>query len=281
MRTAARCCGSTGLSGAVHDAQRRDARTARDRSRRPSFSNGRLYSHRHDGHRHRLRRRHRQAVLAEAGLHRGADVHDPRVLARSSTADCVIFHVGGHDKGALTAFDVNTGRAKWSWTGRRPRLRLAGRRDDWRHAPDRHDHAGEDGRRRRRDRRAALGAAVRRHQHHELAHADGVRSDGHRWRQRRSDRGATRRPQGATVGRRRQLWENADVPMRMSNGVHRRRHAVRPVDAQHGAVLRGRREDRQDAVDVGARQAAQAAIVRRRAICCSASKTTASWSFRA
>ena len=32
----------------------------------------------------------------------------------------VIFHVGGHDKGALTAFDLNTGAAKWSWSGDGP-----------------------------------------------------------------------------------------------------------------------------------------------------------------
>ena len=32
----------------------------------------------------------------------------------------VIFHVGGHDKGALTAFDVNTGDVKWSWDGDGP-----------------------------------------------------------------------------------------------------------------------------------------------------------------
>ena len=32
----------------------------------------------------------------------------------------VIFHVGGHDKGALTAFDMNTGAAKWSWSGDGP-----------------------------------------------------------------------------------------------------------------------------------------------------------------
>lgn len=32
----------------------------------------------------------------------------------------VIFHVGGHDKGALTAFDLNTGAAKWSWAGDGP-----------------------------------------------------------------------------------------------------------------------------------------------------------------
>jgi outer membrane protein assembly factor BamB len=32
----------------------------------------------------------------------------------------VIFHVGGHNQGALTAFDVNTGETKWSWTGDGP-----------------------------------------------------------------------------------------------------------------------------------------------------------------
>ena len=32
----------------------------------------------------------------------------------------VIFHVGGHDKGALTAFDLNTGTEKWSWNGDGP-----------------------------------------------------------------------------------------------------------------------------------------------------------------
>jgi outer membrane protein assembly factor BamB len=32
----------------------------------------------------------------------------------------VIFHVGGHGKGALTAFDANTGDVKWSWDGDGP-----------------------------------------------------------------------------------------------------------------------------------------------------------------
>jgi outer membrane protein assembly factor BamB len=32
----------------------------------------------------------------------------------------VIFHVGGHDKGALTAFDIATGATRWSWTGDGP-----------------------------------------------------------------------------------------------------------------------------------------------------------------
>jgi outer membrane protein assembly factor BamB len=32
----------------------------------------------------------------------------------------VIFHVGGHNQGAITAYDVNTGDVKWSWTGDGP-----------------------------------------------------------------------------------------------------------------------------------------------------------------
>ena len=32
----------------------------------------------------------------------------------------VVFHPGGHDRGALTAYDVNTGDVKWSWEGDGP-----------------------------------------------------------------------------------------------------------------------------------------------------------------
>lgn len=32
----------------------------------------------------------------------------------------VIFHLGGNDTGALTALDLNTGEARWSWTGDGP-----------------------------------------------------------------------------------------------------------------------------------------------------------------
>lgn len=34
--------------------------------------------------------------------------------------DSVIFHVGGHDNGELTAFDVSTGDIRWSWSGYGP-----------------------------------------------------------------------------------------------------------------------------------------------------------------
>jgi outer membrane protein assembly factor BamB len=32
----------------------------------------------------------------------------------------VIFHLGGHDEGAITAFDANTGDVRWSWRGDGP-----------------------------------------------------------------------------------------------------------------------------------------------------------------
>jgi outer membrane protein assembly factor BamB len=32
----------------------------------------------------------------------------------------VVFHLGGHNQGAITAFDVNTGEVKWSWNGDGP-----------------------------------------------------------------------------------------------------------------------------------------------------------------
>lgn len=34
--------------------------------------------------------------------------------------ETVIFHVGGHDQGALTAYDVNSGAVQWSWDGDGP-----------------------------------------------------------------------------------------------------------------------------------------------------------------
>jgi outer membrane protein assembly factor BamB len=32
----------------------------------------------------------------------------------------VVFHLGGHDEGAITAFDANTGEQRWSWKGDGP-----------------------------------------------------------------------------------------------------------------------------------------------------------------
>jgi outer membrane protein assembly factor BamB len=41
-------------------------------------------------------------------------------MSPAADRDVVVFHVGGHSRGALTAFDVNTGAAKWAWTGDGP-----------------------------------------------------------------------------------------------------------------------------------------------------------------
>ena len=64
--------------------------------------------------------RQRQTGMAEA-RHGSRDAGTP-THAFSPIVDGgrVIFHVGGHDKGALTAFDLATGDVRWSWSGDGP-----------------------------------------------------------------------------------------------------------------------------------------------------------------
>ena len=59
----------------------------------------------------------------------------------------VIVHVGGHNSGALTAFDVRTGDVKWSWNGDGPAYGSPIVADARRHAPGDHHDAGQPGRR--------------------------------------------------------------------------------------------------------------------------------------
>lgn len=51
-----------------------------------------------------------------------SDVHPLYHPAMSPVVDgdLVVFHVGGHDDGALTAFDVETGDVRWEWAGDGP-----------------------------------------------------------------------------------------------------------------------------------------------------------------
>lgn len=51
-----------------------------------------------------------------------SDVHPLYHTAMSPVVDgdLVVFHVGGHDDGALTAFDVETGDVRWEWAGDGP-----------------------------------------------------------------------------------------------------------------------------------------------------------------
>jgi outer membrane protein assembly factor BamB len=84
----------------------------------PTFANGRLYT------------------LGMSGIVSAFDAADGKQIwqkpassvgplygtAMSPLVDrgLVIVHVGGHNQGALTAFDANTGDVKWSWTGDGP-----------------------------------------------------------------------------------------------------------------------------------------------------------------
>ena len=109
----------TGTRGAVHDAQRHDACTALDRSRRRRLPTAGLYS------------------IGMTGIVTAYDANSGKQFwqkpgstpvplytthAFSPLVDrgLVIFHVGGDNAGALTAFDVNTGAEKWSWKGDGP-----------------------------------------------------------------------------------------------------------------------------------------------------------------
>jgi outer membrane protein assembly factor BamB len=50
----------------------------------------------------------------------GAPLYTTHAFSPLIDRGLVVFHVGGHDKGALTAFDINTGDVKWSWNGDGP-----------------------------------------------------------------------------------------------------------------------------------------------------------------
>jgi outer membrane protein assembly factor BamB len=56
--------------------------------------------------------------MAEAGGCPSSRSDTP--FRRSSIEASVVFHMGGNDKGTLSAFDVNTGEAKWAWSGDGP-----------------------------------------------------------------------------------------------------------------------------------------------------------------
>jgi outer membrane protein assembly factor BamB len=84
----------------------------------PAFANGRIYTLGIGGI--------VTAFAAEGGKivwQRPADTAVPLYgTAASPLVDggVAIVHVGGHDRGALTAFDANTGQVRWSWSGDGP-----------------------------------------------------------------------------------------------------------------------------------------------------------------
>ena len=47
-------------------------------------------------------------------------LYNNSAMSPVADGDAVIFHVGGHNEGALIALEANTGKVKWSWTGDGP-----------------------------------------------------------------------------------------------------------------------------------------------------------------
>ena len=84
----------------------------------PAYADGRLFT------------------LGMSGIVTGFDASDGTIIWQTSAStvhplfhtamspivdgDAVIVHVGGHDDGALTAFDVRSGQVKWEWAGDGP-----------------------------------------------------------------------------------------------------------------------------------------------------------------
>ena len=87
------------------------------------FADNKLFSIGMSGHRHRIRRGHRQATLAE-GRAPGKHARSGRRTRsrRSLDRGLVVVHVGGNDKGAADGVRrCHTGEVKWAWRRRRPR----------------------------------------------------------------------------------------------------------------------------------------------------------------
>src|SRR5688500_10654189 len=84
----------------------------------PAFANGRLYTFGMSGILSAF-----DAATGKQIWQKPAQAVEPLYhTAMSPLVDrgLVILHVGGHGNGQLTAFDVNTGAAKWSWNGDGP-----------------------------------------------------------------------------------------------------------------------------------------------------------------
>ena len=202
---------------------------------------------RHDRCDLRLRCKDGKGALAKAGLGARADVHDARVLAdcRSRAGDLSPGRPRqGRHHGVRRQHRRDEVELGWRWT----RLRLADRRGSRRHAAAHRADAGEARRPRRRDRRAVVGAALRQRQFHELGHADSGRSDRDRVERRTDDR-SDRREARRQVDDRRRLDERRSTLSPQQSGPDRR-YLVRAVHAQQRTVLRRRRENRQERVDV-------------------------------
>ena len=183
----------------------------------PTFADGRLFTLGMTQHVTALDAAIGQRALAEAG----------RRCSRTFTRRCrrlwiggmMILHVGGHNDGALTAFDPATGKVIWNWTGDGPGLWLADHRRDRRRAPGRRLLSEESRWRERGQRPAAVERAVRSALDDELDYAAGVRRQhAHRVGAGQAADGVHHREQGRKWAAD-LAWENPQMSMSFSNAV--------------------------------------------------------------
>ena len=85
----------------------------------PIFSNGRLYSIGMTGVVTAFDAASGKQVWQKPAMN-PVPMYTSHAFSPLIEGNTVIFHVGGHNKGALTAFDINTGQVRWEWTGDGP-----------------------------------------------------------------------------------------------------------------------------------------------------------------
>jgi outer membrane protein assembly factor BamB len=85
----------------------------------PAFSNGRLYSIGMTGVVTAFDAESGKQIWQKPGSE-PVPLYTSHAFSPLIDRGLVIFHVGGHDQGALTAFDTATGDVRWSWNGDGP-----------------------------------------------------------------------------------------------------------------------------------------------------------------
>jgi outer membrane protein assembly factor BamB len=85
----------------------------------PIFSNGRLYSIGMTGVISAFDAASGKQVWQKPAMN-PVPMYTSHAFSPLIEGNTVIFHVGGHNKGALTAFDLNTGQVRWEWSGDGP-----------------------------------------------------------------------------------------------------------------------------------------------------------------
>jgi len=86
----------------------------------PAFANGRLYAIGMTGTVTAYDAASGKQLWQKAGNPALVPMYTSHSFSPVVDGGVVIFHVGGHDSGALTAYDVNSGSVRWSWTGDGP-----------------------------------------------------------------------------------------------------------------------------------------------------------------